>query len=175
MKFLEKLKRGTVLLDGGMGTYYLEKFGRKPECCEFANLQYPDRIEGIHREYISAGCDAIITNTFGANTVGLDCGWDKVAEIIESGWNIALKAADGTDVTVFADIGPIPHTDNVDNTPQYIQIVDRFLKLGANHFIFETFFDFRTKLFSTPTMCLIRTGFTWSCTYESVRFFSGAL
>ena len=139
MDFLEKLKRGTVLLDGGMGTYYVEKYGREPECCEFANLQYPDRVEGIHREYISAGCEAIITNTFGANTDGLDCGWDEITRIIESGWNIAQKAVVGTDVTVFADIGPIPHIENVDNTPQYLKIVDCFLKLGAEYFIFETF------------------------------------
>lgn len=139
MEFLEKLKRGTIVFDGAMGTYYSEKYGREPECCEFANIQYPDRVEGIHREYISAGCDAIITNTFGANTEGLDCGWDEITRIIERGWSIAQKAVSGTDVTVFADIGPIPHTENVDNTSEYIRIVDCFLMLGADHFIFETF------------------------------------
>ncbi|MBP8639868.1 MAG: bifunctional homocysteine S-methyltransferase/methylenetetrahydrofolate reductase [Oscillospiraceae bacterium] len=139
MKFIQKLTQGTLVFDGGMGTYYAEKYGREPECCEFANIQYPDRIEGIHREYIAAGCDAIKTNTFGANAEGLDCDWETVSKLIESGWIIANKAIFGTDITVFADIGPIPHTENVDNTPQYIEIVDCFIKLGAEHFLFETF------------------------------------
>ncbi|MFB0919620.1 MAG: bifunctional homocysteine S-methyltransferase/methylenetetrahydrofolate reductase [Oscillospiraceae bacterium] len=139
MDFLEKLKSGTVLFDGGMGTYYAEKYGREPEFCEFANISHPERIENIHREYIEAGADAITTNTFGANSSGLDCEWDSVSRIIESGWNIANKAVMGTNTAVFADIGPIPHIENVDNTAQYIKIADLFLKLGAQNFIFETF------------------------------------
>ena len=139
MDFLGKLKCGTVLFDGGMGTYYAEKYGRDPEFCEFANLSKPERIESIHREYIEAGSGAITTNTFGANMKGLDCDWDTVSQIIASGWAVANKAVSDTDVTVFADIGPIPHTENVDNTAQYTKIADCFLKLGAENFIFETF------------------------------------
>ncbi len=122
-----------------MGTYYSEKYGRDPEFCEFANLSKPERIENIHREYIKAGSDAITTNTFGANMEGLDCDWDTVAKIIDSGWKIANKAVTGTDVTVFADIGPIPHIENVDNTGEYQRIANCFLELGAENFIFETF------------------------------------
>lgn len=139
MDFIEKLKRGVVLFDGGMGTYYSELYGHDPDYCEAANIVYPDRIERIHREYIEAGSEVIMTNTFGANTDGLDCAWDTVSQIIECGWRIANKAASGTDVTVFADIGPIPHIENVDNTAQYLKIADCFLELGAQNFIFETF------------------------------------
>ncbi len=139
MNFSEKLNRGTVLFDGGMGTYYAEKHGHDPEYCEAANLKYPERVEKIHREYIEAGCDAIKTNTFGANTESLECDEETISQIIESGWRNAQNAVSGTDVTVFADIGPIPHIENVDNTAQYIRIADRFLSLGADHFLFETF------------------------------------
>ena len=141
MNFLEKLKRGTVLFDGGMGTYYVEKYGREPEFCEFANLSHPDRIVKIHREYIEAGCDAIKTNTFGANTDGLDCGWETVSKIISRSWELAKNAVSGTDVAVFADIGPLPHIDDVDNTGEYLRIADRFLELGADYFLFETFYS----------------------------------
>ena len=51
---------------------------------------------------------------------------------------IACEAA-GEDVSVFADIGPIPHEENVDHQPEYRAIVDRFLTLGAENFLFETF------------------------------------
>lgn len=139
MDFLEKLKRGTILFDGGMGTYYAEKYGHDPEFCEFASISNPDRIEKIHREYIEAGCDAITTNTFGANTDGLDCSWETISKIITSGWELAQKAVLGTDVAVFADIGPVPHIENVDNSDQYQKIADLFLALGAVYFLFETF------------------------------------
>jgi len=137
--FLNRLGHGTLLFDGGMGTYYAEKFGHDPECCEYANLSYPDRIKQIHREYIEAGAEAITVNSFGANTVGLECSWETVIEIITNGWNIAQQAVSGTHTAVFADIGPIPHVENEDNTPEYLLIVDLFLALGAENFIFETF------------------------------------
>ena len=139
MEFLEKLKLGTVFFDGAMGTYYAQKYGHDPEYCEFANISHADRVENIHREYISAGCDAIKTNTFGANTDGLDCDWETVSTIIERGWRVAQSAVSGTDVKVFADIGPIPHIENRDSTEQYILTADLFLALGAENFLFETF------------------------------------
>lgn len=139
MNFSEKLKGGTVLFDGGMGTYYAEKYGHDPEYCEKANIDYPERVERIHREYIEAGCDAIKTNTFGANTESLECDDELITQIIESAWINAQNAVSGTDVSVFADIGPIPHVENVDNTAQYLRIADRFLSLGAENFLFETF------------------------------------
>lgn len=139
MGFLEKLGRGTLLFDGSMGTYYAERFGRDPECCELANLTYPERIEQIHRDYIQAGADAITVNTFGANMDGLECSWETIAKIIKTGWDLAQRAVSGTKVSVFADIGPIPHVENVDSTLQYLMIADLFLALGAENFLFETF------------------------------------
>ena len=139
MGFLNRQGHGALVFDGSMGTYYAEKFGRDPEFCEFANLSYPERIVNIHREYIQAGADAITVNSFGANTIGLECSWETVADIITSGWRIAQRAASGTQTVVFADIGPIPHVDNQDSISQYFLIANLFLTLGAEHFIFETF------------------------------------
>ncbi len=138
MSFRDKLQGPPVLFDGGMGTYYAQKYGFEPECCEFANLEYPERVFSVHRAYISTGARAIKTNTFGANTIGLECAPETVAEIIEKGWQIAVDAA-GPDVSVFADVGPIPHEENVSHLAEYIAIADRFLALGAENFLFETF------------------------------------
>ena len=40
----EYLAHKPLLFDGGMGTYYAQKFGFDPECCERANLLYPARV-----------------------------------------------------------------------------------------------------------------------------------
>ncbi|MGI5977977.1 MAG: bifunctional homocysteine S-methyltransferase/methylenetetrahydrofolate reductase [Oscillospiraceae bacterium] len=138
MSFPKGLGDMPLLFDGGMGSYYAQKYGFDPECCERANLQYPERVSAIHREYIAAGARAVKTNTFGANSVGLECSGETVAEIIDAGWRIA-KAAAGEGVSVFADVGPIPHAENVRNLPQYLAIAEQFLKLGAENFLFETF------------------------------------
>ncbi|NLW66103.1 MAG: hypothetical protein GXY26_07690, partial [Clostridiales bacterium] len=74
-----------------MGTYYVEKFGHEPEYCEMANLDSPHRIEDIHREYVSAGAGAIKTNTFGANTLSLECEEGRISEIIHAAWAIAQR------------------------------------------------------------------------------------
>ena len=136
MNFWEKLEHGIVLFDGAMGTYYMEKYGHQPESCERANIEFPERVERIHREYIAAGANAVKTNTFSANPHSLKCGLSEVFDIIESGWELATRAAAGTDVAVFADIGPIPGSDNVE---LYKKIADKFLEMGADCFLFETF------------------------------------
>ena len=108
MNVREKLSRGLLLFDGAMGTYFAEQEDREASACELANLNAPDTILAIHKAYIRAGCDAIKTNTFAASPESLDCPLPRVLEIIRAAWQIAVQAAEGTDVSVFADIGPIP-------------------------------------------------------------------
>lgn len=139
MDLKNKLTNGPLLFDGAMGTYYVEKFGHEPEYCEMANLDSPHRIEDIHREYVSAGAGAIKTNTFGANTLSLECEEGRISEIIHAAWAIAQRGVSGTDTAVFADIGPIPYSKDYDAFSEYLSIVDTFLQLGAENFLFETF------------------------------------
>ncbi len=128
-----------LIFDGAMGTYYAS-LGNNPLLkCELANLYDRNTILKIHREYINAGCQAIKTNTFGANRIILECNFDTVQEIISQAYNIAQEAANGTGVSVFADIGPIPFLEMPKLREEYQAIVDVFLELGARNFIFETF------------------------------------
>lgn len=128
-----------LVFDGAMGTYYASIADNPFSHCEMANLYDPNTILKIHRQYIAAGCQAIKTNTFGANPVSLDCDFDVVAEVIKQGYRLAQEACQGTDVIVFADIGPIPEEDETDLGNQYRKIADLFLALGASNFLFETF------------------------------------
>ncbi len=127
------------IFDGAMGTYYASRAVNPITPCELANLYDPATILSIHREYISAGCQAIKTNTFGANRFGLNSDFDTVREVICQGYHLAEEAVRGTQVQVFADIGPIPEDDTNDIGKEYLEIADVFLNMGASHFIFETF------------------------------------
>lgn len=139
MTFRERLSQGTVLFDGAMGTYFAEKYDREIKSCELANLQTPKDVLRVHQEYIRAGCDCIKTNTFGANPLSLECSVSEALAVIDAGWALACEAARDTDVAIFADIGPIPHDKEGDTPEDYYPLLDRFLALGAENFLFETF------------------------------------
>lgn len=133
------IKEKPLIFDGAMGTYYASVCENPLPKCELANIYDRHTILNIHKEYINAGCQAIKTNTFGANKISLESDFSTVKQVIVKGYEIALEATKGTEVLVFADIGPIPFLEEVDLWEAYKEIVDLFLELGATNFIFETF------------------------------------
>ena len=90
MNVTQKLKKGFILLDGGMGTE-LQKRGLAPgELPETWNVKNPDIVTEIHKKYFAAGSDIVATNTFGANSLKFG---DDLEKIISSAVKCAKKAA----------------------------------------------------------------------------------
>lgn len=64
-------RRRVAIFDGAMGTCLAraglsaKDFGGHPGCNEILCLTRPDAVSGIHRDYLSAGADAVETNSFG--------------------------------------------------------------------------------------------------------------
>lgn len=126
--------------DGAFGTYYFS-LTNDPHPCEYANISNGDVVLSIHNQYIKSGVDFIKTNTFNANiTVYKDI--ETVKNIITQGYKLAKRATDGTDISVFADIGYINCGDKKEAELQYMQIAEIFLGLGATNFLFETLCEF---------------------------------
>ncbi|MEW6249374.1 MAG: homocysteine S-methyltransferase family protein [Planctomycetota bacterium] len=75
--FLQRLAERVLIFDGAMGTSLhalelpLADYRGLENCSEILNLTRPDVIAGIHRSFLEVGCDAVETNTFGANRVVL--------------------------------------------------------------------------------------------------------
>lgn len=128
------------LFDGAFGTYYASLYDEDMPC-ELANIQYPSRVLQIHREYCEAGANAIKTNTFSANAQNLDCTKEELENIIHQGYLLAKDIGEEYQVEVFADIGPMAQQKGMDLFKEYQAIVDIFLSLGANRFLFETFYN----------------------------------
>ena len=63
----EKIRQGLFLLDGAMGTQLIARGISAGTCNDYLNIESADIISDIHRAYLQAGSDAVITNTFGAN------------------------------------------------------------------------------------------------------------
>src|SRR5881398_2927559 len=74
---LAALRERVVVADGAMGTMLqaanlsLDDFEGHEGCMEVLNATRPDVVRGIHDAYFQTGCDAVETNTFGANLANL--------------------------------------------------------------------------------------------------------
>ncbi len=107
--FLSMLESGRIIVaDGAMGTMLQAAglpVGMAPEAWLLEN---PDAVVGVHRAYVEAGAELILTCTFGGNRVRLERSGlsARVAEVNRRAVEIARRAADGR-AWVAGDIGPL--------------------------------------------------------------------
>lgn len=95
------------IFDGAMGTMLQNAGLPAGYCPELWNIEQPERITAIHKQYIEHGADIIETNTFGANRIklthyGLS---DKVSYINEAAVQ-AARAACGPKTKIAGSVGP---------------------------------------------------------------------
>jgi 5-methyltetrahydrofolate--homocysteine methyltransferase len=92
-----------VVADGAMGTMLqgfeldLDDFEGLEGCNEILCVTRPDVVRAIHDAYFEVGCDAVETNSFGANLANLaeyDIA-DRIYELAEASARIAREVADG--------------------------------------------------------------------------------
>ncbi len=96
--FLEQLRQRPLLCDGAMGTLLYARGVTYEQCFDELNLTQPELIQGIHREYITAGAQIIETNTFGANRAKLE-GHNLSSKIRDINYRAAKIATEARDVT----------------------------------------------------------------------------
>lgn len=104
----ERLGRELLFFDGGMGTLLQDEGLFPGELPETWNLTHPEVIRKIHRKYIEAGSDIILTNTFGANALKFHDDTFSLKEIVESAVSHVQAAAEsvGRKIYTALDIGP---------------------------------------------------------------------
>ena len=146
MDIREYLADHRLLTDGAMGTWYDRLTGYQGKLAERANLEDPEKIQSIHRDYIAAGAQLIRTNSFAVNSMFF--GKDEIVPVLKAAWQNACQAVSdsGQKVWIAADMGPIDEEETksaLDVASEYIGLVETFLALGAKIFVFETLSDFR--------------------------------
>lgn len=102
--------RPWLLADGATGTNYFQMGLVSGDAPEMWNLEHPDRVRSLHRRFIEAGADIILTNSFGGNRhrLKLHDAQDRVREINLAAMRNARAEADaaGRPVYVGGSIGP---------------------------------------------------------------------
>ena len=102
--------RGYLILDGAMGTQLFEAGLTAGEAPELWSLENPGEVQAIHRSYVQAGSDILLTNTFGGNRHRLKLHrlQGQVAELNAAAVANARVAADEADRTVLVagSMGP---------------------------------------------------------------------
>ena len=98
----DRLGKELLFFDGGMGTLLQEKGLAPGELPETWNISRPEVIKEIHKRYIEAGSDIVLTNTFGANALKFHAEGCSLEEIVKTAVDLAKKAAAEAD-TVSSD------------------------------------------------------------------------
>jgi methionine synthase I (cobalamin-dependent) len=102
--------RPWLLADGATGTNYFQMGLMSGDAPEMWNFEHPERVRDLHRRFIAAGADIVLTNTFGGNRhrLKLHDAQDKVRDVNIAAAKNARAEADAVDrdVYVAGSIGP---------------------------------------------------------------------
>ena len=151
------LAERVVVADGAMGTMLqahdlsLADFENLEGCNEILNVTRPDVVRAVHDAYFAVGCDAVETNTFGANHANL-AEYDivsRIHELAEAGARIAREAADAAGTPedprwVLGSVGPGTKLPTLGHAPYallrdaYQQQAEGLIAGGADAFLVET-------------------------------------
>ena len=105
-EFRNLLEQKVLFLDGAYGTEFMKRgFGEK--LVELLNLTAADEVRKLQKEYVEAGVDIILTNTFSANRAKLGAYHleNEVEKINAAAVRIARSVGTGRQL-VFGDLGP---------------------------------------------------------------------
>lgn len=147
MTIREEIGKRILFFDGGMGTLLQEQGLQAGELPETWNLKNPEPIIQIHKEYLAAGADIILANTFGANRFKYG---EDLEKIVTAGVANAKKAVaeSGKKAYVALDIGstgkllkPMGTLDFEEAVRVFAEIIRAGEKAGADLILIETMSD----------------------------------
>jgi methionine synthase I (cobalamin-dependent) len=103
-------EREWLLADGATGSNLFDRGLQSGDAPELWNVEHPERIADLHRAFVEAGADIILTNTFGGtrHRLKLHKSENRVAELNEAAASLARGEADRVERTVLVagSMGP---------------------------------------------------------------------
>ena len=96
----DRLGKELLFFDGGMGTLLQERGLAPGELPETWNISRPEEIKTIHKNYIKAGSDIVLTNTFGANALKFHAEGCSLEQTVKTAVRLVKEAAAEADAEI---------------------------------------------------------------------------
>lgn len=168
------MKKDVVLLDGASGTTMwklAEEKGIAKVPVWIYNIEHPELVLEVAKEYVAAGSQIIQTNTFGANRQAVERSSKySVADVVRAGVRIAKQAVEGTNVKTALSVGPLsvllePYGDLEEEEAEeiYTEQIGAGMEEHPDCIVLETFMDLEmmrvaatvAKRYGVPVYCMM--------------------
>ena len=168
------MKQGITLMDGAVGTSLWAKAeanGIKKDPVWGYNIEHPELVAELAREYVEAGAEIVLANTFGANGPAVKRSSTYTApEVVSAGVRVAKEALRGTGAKVALSAGPLtalmePYGDLTEEEAGEIfyEMLAAGAKEGPDIILLQTFMDLamlrvaavEAKKFGIPVFCCL--------------------
>jgi len=161
-----------ILLDGSVGSVLwsmAEAKGIEKVPVWRYNIEQPGMVLALHKSYVDAGSKIIFTNTFSANpeSVARSSGY-SVSQVFSAAINLAKKVAEGTDVKVALDLGPLSQLlepygklTKAETSKIYTELCSLGAEAGVDLIVLETFMDI--EMMTLAAICTKDTGLPFMC------------
>lgn len=93
----DRLGKELLFFDGGMGTLLQERGLAPGALPETWNIARPQVIREIHRSYVEAGSDIVLTNTFGANALKFHAEDCSLEQTVKAAVRLVKEASEEAD------------------------------------------------------------------------------
>jgi methionine synthase I (cobalamin-dependent) len=132
MTFHDALHSGrTLLMDGAMGTELMSRGFTAPTWR--ANLEAPELVRAIHADFVGAGAEVLLTNTFALLS-------QHEANVVEAGQaSVRLARSIGGSRWLLGSIGPMAKGTNFPDRSELLTVVDSLS--GVDGVLLETCSD----------------------------------
>lgn len=145
-------KKGYLVTDGAMGTVLFNSGLEHGDPPELWNLENPEGVAAVHRAYLEAGAQVLLTNTFGGSRhrLALHNAQDQVEQANSAAVEICKQVVseNGHEVIIAGDIGPsgqvltpygeLPFEDAVD---AFVEQASALIHAGVDVIWIETMSD----------------------------------
>jgi 5-methyltetrahydrofolate--homocysteine methyltransferase len=149
--FLDRLAAGALLVsDGATGTNLQARGLIQGQAPEQWVLDEPQAIVQLHRDFVAAGANVLLTCTFGGTPLRLEHSAlrDRAAEVNRRAVALAREACAGTNVLVAGSLGPtgqllepLGPLSEAECASAYAEQARALAEAGADLLVIETQFD----------------------------------
>lgn len=148
--FLNLINERVLFLDGAYGTEFFKR-GYINLPGELLNIKIPEVVEELHFEYVNAGADILLTNTFNANRAKLTLlGYEEYFELVNQQAVLLARKAAKDKTLVFGNISsmgsflkPLGDWDFYEAVKNFKEQAQILYATGVDGFLIETISDIK--------------------------------